>query len=178
MTHKPDTQPEPSERTGLPDGAPQPELLDLHRNSRGELVARLSDRPEEVEDVRIARCLPWSMPDQLVSLRDKEGQELLLLETLETLPPRIRETIEAELHDKVFAPQITRVLKYEDQFGVMTVEAQTDRGLVTFQLRHRDDIRPLSATRWLLKDVDGNIYEIHDTRELDPESRKHLAEFL
>ena len=36
-------------------------------------------------DVRPARCFPWSVPDCYISLRDSEGREIVLLESLSQL---------------------------------------------------------------------------------------------
>jgi len=153
-------------------------LEGLTRDEKGLLVARISGRKEPVEDVRVARCFPWSLPESLISLRDKDGKELVLLETLEGLSDEARELIEKELRDKVFAPQIRRILSFRERFGITTVKAETDRGEVTFQLRHREDIRALSSTRCILKDVDGNVYEVPDITTLDPASQRQLSTYF
>jgi hypothetical protein len=126
----------------------------------------------------VARCFPWSLPDSLISVRDKEGNELVLLETLEGLPADTRELIEEELRDKVFAPKIRRILAFQERFDITTITAQTDRGEVTFQLRGQDDVRVLSPTRCVMKDVDGNLYEVANLAEMDKESIKHLRTFF
>lgn len=153
-------------------------LRELSRNAKGELVAHFDGADEPAVDVRIARCFPWSLPESLISVRDKDGKELVLLETLEHLPQSTRELIEGELRDKLFAPRINRILSHEDRFGIVTIEADTDRGEVKFQLRHRDDVRVLSATRCVFQDVDGNIYEVRDLRKLDPASQRFVTNFM
>ena len=153
-------------------------LRSLTRNAKGELVAQLAEKDEPVVDVRVARCFPWSLPDSLVSLRDKDGNELLLLETLDGLPKATRELVEQELRDKIFAPRIEKVFSYENRFGIITIKAVTDRGEITFQMRSADEVRTLSPTRFLLKDADGNLYEIADMSKLDPQSRRLLAELF
>lgn len=153
-------------------------LLELTRAGNGDLLARLSDREEPVVDVRVARCFPWSLPDRMISVRDKDGNELVLLETLDGLPQPTRELIDDELRDKIFAPRIERILACEHRFGITTFHAVTDRGDVKFQLRNRDDVRVLSAVRCILKDVDGNVYEVRDLTKLDRESRHHLSDFF
>lgn len=153
-------------------------LRSLTRNDKGELVAQIAGKDEPVVDVRVARCFPWSLPDSLVSIRDKDGNELLLLETLDGLPRGTRELIEQELRDKIFAPQIEKILSYENRFGIITIKARTDRGEITFQMRSADEVRTLSPTRFLLKDADGNLYEIADMNQLDAQSRRLLADLF
>jgi hypothetical protein len=65
-----------------------------------------------------------------------------------------------------------------DEFNIVSLTAETDRGEVTFQVRSRDDIRYLSPTRALFRDPDGNTYELEDITQLDPASRKHLSHWF
>jgi hypothetical protein len=147
-------------------------------NELGQIVLRLAGRDESVVDVRVARCFPWSLPETYISICDKDGKELVLLRDLLGLPPESRELIRRELRDKVFSPRIQRVLTCKSEFGVTSITALTDRGEVTFQVRSRDDIRILSATRAIFRDADGISYELADLNALDPVSQKHLRDFF
>ena len=150
----------------------------IERNADGQLVAHLAERDEPVVDVRAARYFPWSIPDAYISIRDRDGREVAMLTTLDDLDPDSAEIVEAELRDMVFNPKILRVRKYTREFGVSSLEAETDRGDVIFQFRGRDDVRILSATRALFHDVDGNTYEVADLTQLDPASQKQLHPFF
>ena len=83
-----------------------------------------------------------------------------------------------ELKEKMFAPKILRVADYKDEFGVTSLTAETDRGMVTFQIRSRDDVRVLSNTRALFRDADGNTYELADLNALDAAGRKCLQDYF
>ncbi|MFB3892761.1 MAG: DUF1854 domain-containing protein [Phycisphaerae bacterium] len=148
------------------------------RNTAGQLVVRIKGRAEPVVDARVARCFPWSLPETYISIRDKDGHEIVLHKTLDELDPASREVVARELAERVFNPRIQKVLDYKSEFGVTSITAATDRGTVTFQIRSRDDIRVLSATRLLFRDADGNTYELADINALDPKSRKHLQEYF
>ena len=150
----------------------------IERNADGQLVAHLAERDEPVVDVRPARYFPWSMPDSYISIRDRDGREVAMFTTLDDLDPDSAKIVEAELRDMVFNPKILRVRKYTREFGISSLEAQTDRGDVIFQFRGRDDVRILSATRALFHDVDGNTYEVADLTQLDPASQKQLHPFF
>ena len=154
------------------------EIESIDRNELRQLVVRLKGRQGAIVDARVARCFPWSLPGEYISIRTKDGKEVALLRTLEDLSGTGREVVEEELAEKTFNPKILRVLGYRNEFGVVSVEAQTDRGKVSFQIRSRDDIRHLSPTRALFRDADGNTYELADLRALDPASQKWLGEYF
>ena len=150
----------------------------VERNEAGLLVVHIPGRDEPVTDARVARCFPWSSPEINISIRDSEGKEVVMLKTLEELDPDSRRVVEEELSVRVFNPKIRRVVKIKHEFEVTSVAAVTDRGEVTFQIRSRDDVRVLSPTRALFRDVDGNTYEVADLTALDPVSRKHIEQYF
>jgi hypothetical protein len=154
------------------------EIESIVRNELRQLVVRLKGRPEIIVDARAARCFPWSLPESYISLRTKEGKEITLFQTLGELDAASRKTVELELSEKIFNPRILKVNEYRNEFGVVSISAHTDRGDVTFQIRSRDDIRFLSATRSLFRDADGNTFELPDLNALDPVSKKHLQEYF
>lgn len=150
----------------------------IERDAAGRLVLRLAGEPEPIADVRVARCFPWSLPDTFLSIRDPDGKEIILLETLDELDEPARSLVAEELRDKIFSPRITRLLEFKEEFGVTSIRAETDRGEVAFQIRSRDDIRVLSPVRALFRDVDGNTYELPDHTALDPASRRYIQHYF
>ena len=150
----------------------------IERNEKGELLVYLPGRAEPIVDAKVARCFPWSVPDAYISIRDADDKELALLKGLDGLGDDSRTLLEEELRDKVFNPKIRRIIEYRHEFGITTIRARTDRGDVSFQIRSRDDVRVLSPTRALFRDVDGNTYELADLDALDPASRKHLLKYF
>jgi hypothetical protein len=154
------------------------EKVKLERNAKGEVVAWLRGAAEPVENVKVARCFPWSLGDEFISVRNSEGKEIVLLENLDGIDPQTRALIDQELSEKVFVPKIRRIIKYTAEFDVVSITADTDRGEVTFQIRNHDDVRMLSPKRALFRDVDGNIYEIEDFHALDAISRKHVERYF
>ena len=158
---------------------PRPERSSAFCATRpGNWWCSIDGRAEPVVDARVARCFPWSLPDYYVAIRDKEGKELALLATLDDLDAASRQVVREELADKVFNPKIHRITDHRNEFDVISITAQTDRGEVTFQIRSRDDVRMLSDTRALFRDADGNTYELTDLNALDPASRKWLEDYF
>jgi len=154
------------------------EPLRLERNAKGQLVAWLGETEEPVDNVRVARCFPWSREGEYVAVCDADGKELVLLTTLEGIEGPTRELIEEELRDKFFVPKILRISDYKAEFDVVSISAETDRGTVTFQIHSRDDVRVLSPGRALFRDVDGNVYEVPDFSSLDRSSQKHIEQYF
>ncbi len=152
------------------------EHLDV--DDAGRLVVHLAGSDEPIVDAKVMRCFPWSRPQRYVSIVDPDGEEIVLLETLDELSEESRRVVERQLATRIFNPVIRRVIEHKREFGIASIIAETDRGTVTFQVRTRDDIRMLSATRALFRDADGNIYELPDVTQLDPASRKRLEHYF
>jgi len=166
---------ESAERGAGPVGGRE---LRIERDAAGLLVVHIAGRDERIEDARVARCFPWSSPDKHISIRTHEGKEVAIIETLGELDHKSRRVVKEELAKRIFNPRIRRVVKVKREFEVTSITAETDRGEVTFQIRSRDDVRVLSPTRALFRDVDSNTYELADLNALDPASRKHLEEYF
>ena len=150
----------------------------IERNAAGELVVTLAGRAEPYVGARVARCFPWSIPEAYISVRSAEGKEIAMLDSLAALDEPSRQIARSELHGNVFQPRIRRVTAFRMEFGVAMVTAETDRGPVSFEIRQREDVRHLSPTRALLRDPDGNTYEVEDLGALDEYSRKHLQTYF
>jgi Domain of unknown function (DUF1854) len=137
-------------------------------------------RPGEadVRDVRVRRAFPWSTPDQFVSIRNADGKELVLVESLNGLSEPVRRTIEQTLSAAVFIPRITRVDEVDVRFGYQQWRVHTDRGPVEFRVQEREDIRFLPDGRFSLRDADGNVYELPPLGQLDEHSRRAVEPII
>ena len=78
--------------------------------------------------------------------------------------------MEGELQKSYFVPKITRIKNLEEKFGVSQWEVETNKGTHTFNVKNREEVRLFSSGRVLIKDADGNRYEISDYRRLDSKS--------
>ena len=153
-------------------------LAEITRNATGQLVLSATGLQVPIEAIRIRKCFPWSLPGQYISITDKDGKEIVLLKSLDGLPAALRQVIADELHLALFDPRVHRILDQKNELGVLSLTAETDRGQVTFQVRTRDDVRFISPTKMLLRDADGNTYEIPDLDALDPTSKRCLYEYM
>jgi len=156
----------------------EPAGLRLWRDERGQLVLRRNPHDEPIAPVRLARCFPWSLRDRYISIRDKDGQELVLLESLDGVEPETRALIEQELDQQEFIPRITAVDNVDDDYEVMAWKVRTDRGPIELQVKSNDDIRQLDDGRVIIKDHAGGKFEVRDLARLDARSRRLVEDHL
>ena len=108
--------------------------------------------------------------NRYISLRDEESNEIGIIEDIKHLPQESRKILVEELQKRYFMPKITKINALEGQFGITQWMVETSQGDVQFSLRSRYDIVTLENGRILIKDADGNRYEIEDYNKLDPNS--------
>ena len=153
------------------------ESYDLIVDDQSRLVLR---RPglDDVVDVRVRRAFPWSQPGSFISVRDGEGNELLLIDSLEQLDGARRRVIESALADGSFVPRIVAVEDVDVRFGYQQWTVRTDRGAAQFRVQEREDIRFLSDGRFRIKDADGTVYEMVSLADLDEASRRAVEPLI
>lgn len=153
------------------------ESFELIEGDPGQLILK---RPgvEDVRDVRIRRAFPWTQPDQFISLRSKEGKELVMIDDLSTVEPALRKTVERWLEQNSFIPRILRIESVDVSFGYQLWKVQTNRGPAEFRVQEREDVRFLQDGRFSVRDADGNVYELPPLDQLDPASREAAEALL
>lgn len=150
--------------------------FELVPNEKGQLELRRVGQ-EDVVDVRVRRAFPWSHPELFISVRAKDGKEVLMVDDLSALPAKQAAAIKSALSTHTLIPKVRRILSLERAFDHQDWQVETDRGTVSFRVQEREDVRFLDDGRFVVKDADGNLYELPPLETLDPRSRKHL-EFL
>lgn len=133
---------------------------------------------DDLPDVRVRRAFPWSMPDQYISVRSKEGKEVLMIRDLGRLPPDLQARVRQAIHISTFIPRIERIVTLTMQFGQQQWEVVTDRGPTAFRVQEREDIKTHADGRRSVKDADGNTYELPPDEQLDPVSRRLLQQII
>lgn len=126
---------------------------------------------EAIEPVHAALAFPLRSPSHYVVLYAADRREIGIIEDPARLDPESRAALAVELNRAYCIPIITRVdsVTYDGVVAVWHVE--TDRGPRRFELSNRRDARFLEGRRVLIKDSDGNRYDIPDCAALDPRSR-------
>jgi len=143
--------------------------INIGRNAFAELVVQLPDGTTHTK-VEPVRSFPVSETNKYIALVNDEGDEIGIVEDVRKLSPQSRDVLTEELQKRYFMPKITKINSLDGQFGVTTWNVETSQGDVEFGIRTRYDIVTLESGRVLLKDADGNKYEIENYNKLDPKS--------
>ena len=143
--------------------------MKISHNPFKELDVELPDGSAHISIVPV-RAFPLSQPNQFIILLDADKKEIGMIEDIKQLNKASRKALEEELEKCYFMPKITKIHSVNGNFGVTQWKVDTDRGTVLFDLRSRYDIVSLDGGRILIKDVDGNRYEIVNYHQLDLKS--------
>lgn len=143
--------------------------IKIYRNELDDLVVELPDGSKH-ENARAICAFPLSNPSEFIVFRDKEDNEIGLIENIKHLKSKSRKALEEELQKSYFIPHITKIKNLEEKFGVSQWEVETNKGTHTLNVKNREEVRLISSGRVLIKDADGNRYEILDYRKLDAKS--------
>ena len=144
---------------------------------RYKLVLHRDDSVQSVGSVM--SVFPLTRPARMVALRDADGDEIGILDDVRKLDPASRGIMAEELERAYFMPAINDILDVREELRVVTWDVVTDKGPRTFQVRHvRQNVRRMGRRRLVIKDVDGNRYEIRDWLKLPPFAQKMIQIYL
>lgn len=166
----------PSDDTEKPNGVQGMEKGSLFRDAKGRLIFEMNGVRHE--DVKSIRMFPITDPDHWMALCDKEGNEIVCIEDVETLPSDIRELVREDLQAREFAPVIKKVISISVATDPSEWHVITDHGKTSFTLNDEDDIHRLSDFRILVIDSHGIRYLIPDIRQMDSSSRRILSNYI
>jgi len=131
------------------------------------------------ENLEPRRLFPLSGMEKYITLLDEEGIEKAIIRDLRTLPPNERKIIDRCLEEYYLIPKITKINLCEEKYGVVTVDAETDRGHAIIEIRNiLHGMKLLYGNRVLLRDGNDNRYEIPDLQQLDKRSIQQIDSFL
>lgn len=148
----------------------------LSRNSFGHLT--LVNEHGTFTDVVPVRAFPISDPGQSIAIVDREGRELVWLDSLEQAGEENQSLINEELASREFMPVLTKIIDVSTFATPSTWTVETSRGSTQFILRGEDDIRRINKSMFLVSDNHGVQYLIQDIQSLDKHSRRLLDRFL
>jgi len=122
---------------------------------------------------------PITDPGRMVSIRDENGDEIGILDDVQRLDPASQTIVREELERAYFMPRIIDILDIQEDLGVETWTVETDKGTRLFQVRNpRQNVRRITRRRLIIKDVDGNRYEIRNYTELPGPAERLLRAYL
>ncbi|MBT3601443.1 MAG: DUF1854 domain-containing protein [Candidatus Latescibacteria bacterium] len=146
-----------------------PQDAKFYLNAFHDLTLETAD--DLYENVTAERAFPLNAPDQLITVRDNEKNEIGQIEDMRNLDPDSYRVLQDALDQTYFLPQIIKIHASETKFRIPKWTVETDLGPREFEIPStRRDLRVVGDGRILLRDADGNRYEIRDYRKLDPDS--------
>lgn len=149
----------------------------LVRNGDGGVTLTL--RGQAMPLGGVAAAFPLTRPRKLISLRDEDGQEVAILEHAKQLDETSRAVLNEELDRAYFMPRVNDIRAIDEDMNVVEWDVDTDRGERVFQVRNvRRNVRRIGERRMMIKDVDGNRYEIRDWMILPANAQKLLEPYI
>jgi hypothetical protein len=149
----------------------------LERDSRGHLVL-IDALGERYPDAAPVRAFPLSDPLHAISICDKDGREIVYIDSLNDLEPATRAVIEEALATREFVPVILKILSTPPRTEPALWQVETNRGVTSFEVESEDSIYRRDPRQVSIVDVRGIRYLIPDTRKLDKQSQRVLERFL
>jgi hypothetical protein len=147
----------------------------LERRGDGQLwaVSNGASKP-----VRVHRCFPWSEPDQFLSLRDQENQEVAMVTHLDELESESRKALADSLLEAGFVLRITRIVEVDEEVEIRSWKVETEQGPRSFQTKLDDWPWEVPGGGIVIRDVAGDLYYVADPEAMDEKSRKWLWAFV
>ena len=147
------------------------------RQCEEDIFLLLGNRKYEVG--KLAMAFPLSKRTQMVAVFDLAGEEVGILDDLDRLDPRSKRIVSEEIEKSYFLPKIQDIVEITEKFRLVTWSVITDRGPRTFQVRHiRQNIRKIGRKRVIIRDVDGNRFEVQNVLDLSLSSKRLLDGYL
>ena len=149
--------------------------LSLDRRVDGQLWASLDG---ESSPVMVRRCLPWSKPGELISLRTEDDEEFALIGRPSELDLNSREALETAMAEAGFVLDILQIERCEEEIEIRSWSVRTRQGVRSFQTRRDDWPRELPGGGLLIRDVAGDVYRVADPGAMDAKSRELIWAFV
>ncbi len=125
------------------------------------------------------RCFPFEVPDEYISVLNKDGREYAMIRRISDLPEDAQKIINAELERKYFCPVIEKINSLKEKLDYSFWEVKTDMGDMSFSMHDTyRNIARVGGGTLILTDVDGNRFRIEDVAKLDRKSFKKIELYL
>lgn len=125
------------------------------------------------------RAFPYELPDEFISVLDKDSKEYGIIKSLSDFDDQAKEIINKALKRKYYCPEITKIHSLKDQFGYSYWDVETDNGRMEVVLKDTfSSIARISDVFIVITDISGNRYKISDLETFDRKSYRKIELFL
>lgn len=131
--------------------------------------------------VAVHRCFPYSDPNKYISIRepDNDGREIGLIEDLKAMPRDVQKMLNEQMNLRYFAPKILKLHDVKSEYGYSYWDVTTDRGRCRFTASMGGgSVYSIGKDRYIVRDLDGNRFEIPDLYALSAREIKKLDLFI
>ena len=146
-----------------------PRKIRICRDESGRLKLIFEDG-EKVTIKRVVRAFPLTMPWRYIIMIDENDREIGLLKSIKGLDESSMKVLKDELERVYFIPKIKRIRQIKEEFGVLIWDTETDKGPRRFEVTSRRNVKKIGKRRIIIRDADGNLYDIPDYAKLDQKS--------
>jgi hypothetical protein len=168
----------PAQRSAQEElGILNPADVRLEDGPAGLLSLHLPDR--SYPQVIAAWAFPFTDRRHWVGFRDEDDKPIGMIQDIAELDRQSRAVLQRALERRYFLPRITRVFGAREEFGLLTLDVETDRGRIKFTVNNpRENIHWIGQGRVLFVDAEENRYEVPHIEELDARSQSMLYNVL
>lgn len=134
------------------------------------------------ERVGVFRTFPFTDPDHYISIResDDKAREIGIIKDMKKdLTKEAYELILEQLELRYFTPVIKKINDIKEEYGYAYFDVKTNFGDCKFAIHmNSGSVVTLSENRLLIKDLDGNRFEIPELHKLSIGELKKLDLFI
>lgn len=154
----------------------KPENVALEKDAHNNvwLKVRSDGDWERIGPVRAKLAFPLTDPGHYVTFEAEGEGTVGTLEDYRRLDPDSLWILTETIEKQYFIPRIVAIEDIQEENHIMYWKVRTERGPRSFEVTRRNDIRWLDDRHIVIRDADGNKYEIKDYHELDKKSRAIL----
>ncbi len=128
--------------------------------------------------VQPVRCFPWSSPTELVSLRDENEREQLLVQKLSDLDSASAGALQTAMQGVGFVLEVVSVESIEEDYEVRVWVTQTRHGKRTFQTKLDEWPWASPDGGHLVRDLSGDLFRLPSLDTVDPKTRGWLWAYI
>ncbi|OAB46259.1 DUF1854 domain-containing protein [Paenibacillus glacialis] len=146
-------------------------MIQLLRDLDGVLEIEKDGR--RYTGVKLIRTFPLTMPNQYISVRLANDEEITMIADLSLLEEDSRMEAEQELQRYYMIHIISNIVSLKRSGSEWLWVVDTSYGRTYFRMNEmHESLHPLSLVSWILCDIEGRRYIITNIHELDENSLK------
>ena len=136
------------------------------------------DQMKKEQAVFLQPCFPWSSKKNFFSIKNTEGEELVLLEGLSQLDDISQKAVRLAQAEAGFCFNISKIDSITTDFELRSWKVMTDSGFRSFQTNLSTWPIEVPSGGLLIQDLFGDQYYIESPKALDKKSQESLWAFL